>query len=85
MTIIVKSNIGPTMTWLLQCYLTWYSFIKLVQWMNEYMCSIQLIPFVCAFYAFEYFLFYSHHNHNGDVTFIPFTMGTHQNDLLGWA
>jgi len=44
---------------------------------------IQLIPFVCAFYAFEFPLFYNHHNCEGDVTFIPFAMGTHQDDPLG--
>jgi hypothetical protein len=43
---------------------------------------IQLIPFICAFYAFEYFMFYSHCNHEGDVTIIPSTMGTHQGDPL---
>jgi len=46
---------------------------------------IQLIPFVCAFYAFEYHLFYSHHNCEGDVTVIPFVMGTRQGDHLGRA
>jgi hypothetical protein len=44
---------------------------------------IQLIPFVCEFYAFVFPLFYSHHNREGDVTFIPFAMGTHQNDPWG--
>jgi len=44
---------------------------------------IQLIPLLCAFYAFEFPLFYNHHNHEGDVTFIPFAMGTHQSDPLG--
>jgi hypothetical protein len=46
---------------------------------------IQLIPFVhafYAFYAFEFLLFYSHHNHESDVTIIPYTMRTHQGDLL---
>jgi hypothetical protein len=81
----VKSNIGPTMTWLLQCYLAWYSFIKLVHWMNEYMCSIQLIYFFGAFFAFEFFVFYSHHNHDGNVTIIPSAMGIHQNDFFRWA
>jgi hypothetical protein len=38
---------------------------------------IQLIPFVYAFYAFESPLFYSHHNHEGEGTVIPFAMGTH--------
>jgi len=37
---------------------------------------MQFIPFVHAFYAFEYPLFYSHHNHEGDVTIISFTMRT---------
>jgi hypothetical protein len=46
---------------------------------------IQFIPFVCAFYAFEFPLFYNHHNREGDVTFIPFAMGTHQGDPLGKA
>jgi hypothetical protein len=44
---------------------------------------IQLIPFVLAFYAFEYFLFYNHRNREGDVTIIPFAMGTRQGDPLG--
>jgi hypothetical protein len=44
---------------------------------------IQLIPFVHAFYAFESPLFYGHHNHECDVTIIPSTMGTCQNDPLG--
>jgi hypothetical protein len=43
---------------------------------------IQLIPFVCAFYAFEFPLFYSHCNCEGDVIIIPFAMGTRQGDLL---
>ncbi len=46
---------------------------------------MQLIPFIRAFYAFESFLFYSHRNHEGDVTIIPFAMGTRQNDPLGRA
>jgi hypothetical protein len=37
---------------------------------------MQLIPFVHAFYAFEFPLFYSHHNHENDVMVIPFVMGT---------
>jgi hypothetical protein len=44
---------------------------------------IQFIPFVRAFYAFEFPLFYSHRNPKGDVTIIPSTMGTHQNDPWG--
>jgi hypothetical protein len=46
---------------------------------------IQFIPFVHAFYAFEYPMFYSHHNREGNVIVIPFTMGTCQSDLLGGA
>jgi hypothetical protein len=46
---------------------------------------IQLIPFVCAFYAFESPLFYNLHNHEGDVTIIPFAMEIHQSDPLGGA
>jgi hypothetical protein len=46
---------------------------------------IQFIPLVRAFYAFEFPLFYSHHNREGNVTIIPFTMGTHQGDPLGGA
>ncbi len=46
---------------------------------------IQLIPFVNAFYAFESPSFYSHHNHDGDVTIIPSTMETRQGDPLGGA
>jgi hypothetical protein len=44
---------------------------------------VQFIPFVCAFYAFEFPLFYTHHNCEGDVTIIPFAMGTHQGDPGG--
>ncbi len=46
---------------------------------------IQFIPFVHTFYAFESPLFYSHHNHEGDVTIIPSAMGTHESDPLGGA
>jgi len=46
---------------------------------------IQLIPFVHAFYAFEFPMFYNHCNHEGEVIVIPFTMGTHQCDPLGGA
>jgi hypothetical protein len=46
---------------------------------------VQFIPFVCAFYAFEFPLFYSHHNHEGDVTIIPFVMGICQGDPLRGA
>jgi hypothetical protein len=44
---------------------------------------IQLIPFVHAFYAFKSLLFYSHHNHESDVTIIPFAMGIPQGDPVG--
>jgi hypothetical protein len=30
-------------------------------------------------------VFYSHHNHEGDVIVIPFTMGAHQDNPLGGA
>jgi hypothetical protein len=43
----------------------------------------QLIPFVCAFYAFESPLFYNHCNHEGDVIVIPSTMGMCQGDPWG--
>jgi hypothetical protein len=46
---------------------------------------MQRIPFVRAFYAFEFPLFYNHHNCEGDVIVIPSVLGTHQNDLLGKA
>jgi hypothetical protein len=46
---------------------------------------MQLIPYVHAFYAFEFPLFYSHHNYEGDLTIIPFVVGTHQGDPLGGA
>jgi hypothetical protein len=46
---------------------------------------IQLIPFICAFYAFKFPLFYNHHNCESDVTIIPSTMGIRQGDLLGGA
>jgi len=38
---------------------------------------IQLIPFVHAFYGFEFYLFYNYHNRERDVKIIPSTMGTH--------
>jgi hypothetical protein len=38
---------------------------------------MQLIPFLCALYAFEFPLFYSHHNREGDVIINPFAKGTH--------
>jgi hypothetical protein len=44
---------------------------------------IQLIPFVCAFYGFESYLFYSRCNCEGDVIIIPFAMGTCQGDPWG--
>jgi hypothetical protein len=40
-------------------------------------------PFICAFYAFESPLLCSHCNCEGDVTIIPFAMGTRQGDPLG--
>jgi hypothetical protein len=44
--------------------------------------SYNLSLFVYAFYAFEFFLFYSYHNGDDDVMVIPFVIGTRQNDLL---
>jgi hypothetical protein len=44
---------------------------------------IWLIPFVLAFYAFEFPLFYNSCNLEGDVTIIPFIMGIRRCDLLG--
>jgi hypothetical protein len=44
---------------------------------------IQFIPFICAFYAFEFPLFNSDHNHEGDIMVIPSTMGTHEGNPLG--
>jgi hypothetical protein len=45
---------------------------------------IQLVPFVPAFYAFEYLLFYSnHYNREGNMMIILFAMGIHQADPLG--
>jgi len=46
---------------------------------------IQIIPFVCTFYAFEFPLFYNHYNREGDVIVIPYAMGPHQGDPLGRA
>ncbi len=46
---------------------------------------IQLMPFVCAFYAFDFLLFYNHHNCENEVTVIPSTMGIHQGEPLGRA
>jgi hypothetical protein len=43
---------------------------------------IQLIPFICAFYAFDFPLFYSHCNRECDLIIFPFAMGTRQSDLL---
>jgi hypothetical protein len=43
------------------------------------------IPFVCAFYAFKSPLFYSHHDHEGDIMVIPFAIGTRQSDPFGGA
>jgi hypothetical protein len=44
---------------------------------------ILVILFVYAFYAFKSPLFYNHFNCEGDVTIIPFAMGTRQGDPLG--
>jgi hypothetical protein len=44
---------------------------------------IQLIPFLCAFYTFKSPLFYSQHNHEGDIMVILFAIGIHQSDPLG--
>jgi hypothetical protein len=47
---------------------------------------IQIIPFVHAFYAFEFPLFYNHHNREVDVVVvIPYAMGLHQGDPLRGA
>jgi predicted neutral ceramidase superfamily lipid hydrolase len=46
---------------------------------------IQLIPFVHAFYAFEFPMFYRHYNCESNVTIIPSTMETYQGDPLGRA
>jgi hypothetical protein len=46
---------------------------------------IQFIAFVHAFYAFEFPKFYNHCNREGEVTIIPFAMGTHQGDIFGGA
>jgi hypothetical protein len=43
---------------------------------------IQLIYFVCAFYAFEFCLFYNHCNRESNDIITPFAMGTYQNNLL---
>jgi hypothetical protein len=43
---------------------------------------MQLVPFVCAFYAFESPLFYNHHNHESDVTVVPFNMEIHWGDFF---
>ncbi len=45
--------------------------------------DIQFIPFVRAFYTFEFLLFYSHRNCDVNVTIIPSTMGICQGDHLG--
>jgi hypothetical protein len=42
---------------------------------------IQFIPIVCAFYPFESHLFYSHRNHENEITVISSAMGTCQGDL----
>jgi hypothetical protein len=46
---------------------------------------IQLIPFVHAFYAFEFPMFYCHYSCENDVTIIPSAMETYQGDPLGRA
>jgi len=46
---------------------------------------IQFILFVHAFYAFESSMFYNHFNRDGNITVIPFAMGTRQGDLLKGA
>jgi len=46
---------------------------------------IKIIIFNCAFYAFEFLLFYNHHSREGDVIIIPFAMGTCQGDPLKMA
>jgi hypothetical protein len=46
---------------------------------------IQFIPFVRAIYAFEFPLFYNHHNCEDDVTIIPSTMGTYHGAPWGGA
>ncbi len=43
---------------------------------------MEFIPFVHAFYAFEFPLFYNHHNHESDVIIIPVVKGTCQGDPL---
>jgi hypothetical protein len=45
----------------------------------------KFIPFVHAFYSFEYPLFYSHHNCEGEVIVTQFAMGTRQGDPFGRA
>jgi hypothetical protein len=45
----------------------------------------QLVPWIRAFYACESPMFYSHHNHEGNVTIIPCIMEAHQSDPLGGA
>ncbi len=44
-----------------------------------------IIAFVRAFYAFESPLFYNHCNYEGNITVIPFVMGTCQGEALGEA
>jgi hypothetical protein len=46
---------------------------------------IQFILFVHVFYVFEFPMFYSHCNREGNVIVIPFAMGTRQGDPLGRA
>jgi len=45
--------------------------------------SGSIIQFISFVHAFEFPLFYNHHNHEGDVTIIPFAMGICQGDPLG--
>ncbi len=62
--------------------------LKWIIFEKNYVASgdiIQFIPFVHTFYAFECPLFYSPHNHEGDVTIIPSSMGIHQGDPSGKA
>jgi hypothetical protein len=43
------------------------------------------LSFFFTFHAFKSSLFYNHHNHDGDVTIIPFAMRTRHGDLLRGA
>jgi hypothetical protein len=46
---------------------------------------MQFTTFICAFYAFEFPLFYNHHNREINVIVILFAMRTCQGDPLGRA